>query len=73
VVVLVDVPGTLDEVVVVAPRLVVDVVLPTPVVVVEEEDVVVDEVEDVVVEVVGGGRVVGEGSKIFLTVVPPPV
>jgi hypothetical protein len=55
-----DVPGAVDDVVVVAPRSVDEVVLPTPVVVVDDDvvDVVdVDEV-DVVVEVVGGGSVV---------------
>jgi hypothetical protein len=66
-----DVPGTLDDVVVVPPTPVVDVVLPAPVVVVEDAVVEVDEV-DVVVGVVGVGSVVGDGAKIFLTVVPSP-
>jgi hypothetical protein len=62
VVVVLDAPGVLVDVVLVAPTPVDDdvVVLPTEVVVVVE-DVVDVELVDVVVEVVGGGRVVVDG------------
>lgn len=71
-VVVVDAPDTLVDEVVVDPVSVEEVVLPTIVVVVDDEDVVVVD-DEVVVVVVGVGRIVVGGlSKIFSTVVPPP-
>lgn len=69
----VDAPDTLVDEVDVDPTPVDEVVLPTVVVVVDDEEVVVVVDGEVVVVVVGVGRVVVGGlSKIFSTVVPPP-